>query len=380
MKAIQKGKGEAKKMAKNVSRKTSKLVKKAAIGAGKLESKWQKSLAQKEEVIKKLKGQLVEKEKAIKEAKKSFFGKAKDSLLEWKDKAGTEVRKGAEKLAGQKDKLLERLKKEVADKENLLRQGEKTLKEAMDSAKKEVSAIKEKTDQTLMEWKTKAEAEYKRLKEELEKKTQPLGEKVKELEEYRGKAEKKIAELQSRAKEFVTKAVSGGEERQGLITFKGGPMTLLGPEVKAGAKAPDFKAVDNGMQLATLDSFRGKIKIISSVPSLDTPVCDMETRRFNEEAGKLPDNVVVLTVSMDLPFAQKRWCAAAGVDKVKTLSDYQSRSFGQAYGVVIKELQLLARAVFIVDDQDMVRYVEIVPEVTKEPDYDRVLNAVKALI
>lgn len=380
MKAIKKGKREAKKMAKNVSRKTSRLVKKVATGAGKLESKWQKSLAQKEELIKKLKQQLVEKEKALKEAKKSFFDKAKESLLEWKEKAEGEIKQRAEKLAGQKDSLLEKLKKQVADKENLLRQGEETLKEAMDSAKKEVSAIKEKTDQTLMEWKTKAETEYKRLKEELEKKAQPLGDKVKELEEYQKKAEKKIAELQSKAKEYVAKAVSGVEERQGLITFKGGPMTLLGPEVKVGAKAPDFKAVDNGMQLATLDSFRGKIKIISSVPSLDTPVCDMETRRFNEEAGKLPDNVAVLTVSMDLPFAQKRWCAAAGVEKVKTLSDYQSRSFGQAYGVVIKELQLLARAVFIVDDQDIVRYIEIVPEVTKEPDYDRALSAVKALL
>jgi thiol peroxidase len=380
MKTIKKGKREAEKMAKNVSRKTSKLVKKAAIGAGKVENKWQKSLAQKEEMIKKLKGQLGEKEKAIKEAQKSFFDKAKQSLLEWKEKAEAEVKQRAEKLAGQKDNLLEKLKREVADKENLLRQGESTLKEAMDSAKQEVSAIKEKTDQTLMEWKTKAETEFKRLKEELEKKAHPLGDKVKELEEYQKKAEKKIAELQSRAKEYVAKAASGVEERQGLITFKGGPMTLLGPEVKVGGKAPDFKAVDNGMQLATLDSFRGKIKIISSVPSLDTPVCDMETRRFNEEAGKLPDNVVVLTVSMDLPFAQKRWCAAAGVEKVKTLSDYQSRSFGLAYGVVIKELKLLSRAVFIVDDQDIIRYIEMVPEVTKEPDYDRVLNAVKALL
>ncbi len=295
-------------------------------------------------------------------------------------KTGEDEARPGEILITERALLLEKLKKEVAEKENLLRQGEKTLKEAMESAKKEVSAVKEKTDQTLMEWKTKAEAEYKRLKEELEKKTQPLADKVKDLEEYRKKAEKKIAELQSKAKELVSKAAPGAEERPGLVTFKGGPMTLLGPEVKVGDKAPDFKAVDNGMQLATLDSFRGKVKIISSVPSLDTPVCDMETRRFNEEAGKLPDNVVVLTVSMDLPFAQKRWCAAAGVEKVKTLSDYQSRSFGMAYGVVIKELQLLARAVFVVDDQDMIRYIEIVPEVTKEPDYDRVLSAVKALI
>jgi thiol peroxidase len=377
MKATKK---ETKVTAKQASRKTSKLAEKVAKGAGKLESQWRKSLAQKDELIKKLKGQLAESEKALKEAKKSFLDRAKESLLEWRKKAEGEIKQRAEKLAEQKESLLEKLKKEVAEKETLLRQGEKTLKEAMESAKKEVSAVKEKTDQTLMEWKTKAEAEYKRLKEELEKKTQPLADKVKDLEEYRKKAEKKIAELQSKAKELVSKAAPGMEERPGLVTFKGGPMTLLGPEVKVGDKAPDFKVVDNGMQLATLDSFRGKVKIISSVPSLDTPVCDMETRRFNEEAGKLPDNMVVLTVSMDLPFAQKRWCAAAGVERVKTLSDYQSRSFGMAYGVVIKELQLLARAVFIVDDQDMVRYIEIVPEVTKEPDYDRVLNVVKALI
>ena len=161
----------------------------------------------------------------------------------------------------------------------------------MGKAQEEISAIKEKTDQTLMEWKGKAEAEYKRLKEELEKKAQPWGDKVKELEEYKKKAEKKIAEVQARAKEYVARAVTGLEERHGLVTFKGGAMTLLGPEVKVGDKAPDFKVADNSLQPATLDSFRGKIKIISSVPSLDTPVCDMETRRFNEEAGKMPDNV-----------------------------------------------------------------------------------------
>jgi thiol peroxidase len=214
-----------------------------------------------------------------------------------------------------------------------------------------------------MEWKNKAEAEYKKLKEELEK-----------------QAEKKVAEAKAKAKEFAAKAAAAGPERTGLVTFKGNPMTLLGAEVKVGEKAPDFKVVDNAMQPATLDSFRGKIKIISSVPSLDTPVCDMETRKFNQEADKMPENVVVLTVSMDLPFAQKRWCAAAGVEKVKTLSDFQGRSFGPAYGVLIKELQLLARAVFVVDDQDVVRYVEIVPEIAKEPDYDRALNAVKALV
>ena len=130
------------------------------------------------------------------------------------------------------------------------------------------------------------------------------------------------------------------QERKGVITFKGNPMTLLGPEIKAGDKAPDFRVVDTGLAPVTLADFKGKVKIISAVPSLDTPTCDTETRRFNQEAAKLPGNVVVLTVSLDLPFAQKRWCAAAGIDKVKTLSDYQDRSFASAYGVLIKELKL----------------------------------------
>ncbi|HSR12374.1 MAG TPA: thiol peroxidase, partial [Thermodesulfobacteriota bacterium] len=147
-------------------------------------------------------------------------------------------------------------------------------------------------------------------------------------------------------------------ERTGLVTFKGTPMTLVGEGVKVGDRAPDFIVTDNAMQPAGLEAFRGKIKIISSVPSLDTPVCDMETRRFNQEAGDLPDKVVILTISMDLPFAQKRWCGAAGIEKVKTLSDFKNHSFGCAYGVLIKELKLLARAVFLVDDQDIVRYVE----------------------
>ena len=111
-------------------------------------------------------------------------------------------------------------------------------------------------------------------------------------------------------------------ERTGIITFKGKPMTLLGPEIKAGDRAPDFRVVDNGLAPVSLADFKGKVKIISAVPSLDTPTCDMETRRFNQEAAKLPGDVVVLTISLDLPFAQKRWCAAAGIDKVRTLSDY----------------------------------------------------------
>ncbi len=170
------------------------------------------------------------------------------------------------------------------------------------------------------------------------------------------------------------------KERTGIITFKGKPMTLLGPEIKAGDKAPDFRVVDNGLAPVTLADFKGKVKIISAVPSLDTPTCDMETRRFNQEAAKLPGDVVVLTVSLDLPFAQKRWCAAAGIDKVKTLSDYQERSFAAAYGVLIKELKLLSRSVFVVDRGDAVRYVQHVGEVAQEPDYDAVLAAAKKLL
>jgi thiol peroxidase len=169
-------------------------------------------------------------------------------------------------------------------------------------------------------------------------------------------------------------------ERTGIVTFKGNPVTLVGPELKVGDKAPDFTVVDNGLAPVTLASSAGKIRIISTVPSLDTPVCDTETRRFNQEAAGLPENVVVLTVSLDLPFAQKRWCGAAGIDRVTTLSDYRERSLGTAYGVVIKELVLLSRAVFVVDPQDVIRYIQIVPEVTSEPDYAAVLAAVKNLL
>ena len=169
-------------------------------------------------------------------------------------------------------------------------------------------------------------------------------------------------------------------ERTGIITFKGNPMTLLGPELKIGDKAPDFLVVDNGLAPVTLASSAGKIRIISAVPSLDTPVCDTETRRFNQEAATLPENVVVLTVSLDLPFAQKRWCGAAGIDRVTTLSDYRERSFGNAYGVVIKELVLLARSIFVIDASDTIRYIQIVPEVTTEPDYAAVIAAVKSLL
>src|SRR5512133_3705823 len=170
------------------------------------------------------------------------------------------------------------------------------------------------------------------------------------------------------------------QERTGVITFKGNPFTLLGPALKVGDQAPDFTVVDNGLAPVSLASYSGKIKVISSVPSLDTPVCDTETRRFNQEAAGLPGEVAVLTISLDLPFAQKRWCGAAGIDRVTTLSDYRERSFGQNYGVLIKELLLLSRAIFVVDAHDTIRYIQIVPEVTSEPDYAAVIAAVKQLL
>lgn len=169
-------------------------------------------------------------------------------------------------------------------------------------------------------------------------------------------------------------------ERKNVITFKGNPMTLLGAELKVGDKAPDFNLVDNGLAPVSLESYAGKIKIFSAVPSLDTPVCDTETRRFNQEAATLPENVALLTVSLDLPFAQKRWCGAAGIDRVTTLSDYRERSFGNNYGVLIKELLLLARCIFVVDADNVIRYIQQVPEVTSEPDYAAVIAAVKQLL
>ena len=169
------------------------------------------------------------------------------------------------------------------------------------------------------------------------------------------------------------------DERSGKITMKGNPLTLLGPELKIGDMAPDVVLANNDLAPVPLSSYKGKICIISSVPSLDTPVCDMETRRFNEEAGELGDNVVTLTVSMDLPFAQKRWCGAAGVDKVVTLSDYGDMSFGYAYGVLIKELKLLARSVFVLDREGIIQYMQLVKEVADEPDYQGILDAVKKL-
>ena len=167
------------------------------------------------------------------------------------------------------------------------------------------------------------------------------------------------------------------EERKGAVTMRGNPMTLVGPELKAGQKAPAFTVVGKGMAPVTLDQFKGKVKIIAAIPSLDTPVCDAETRRFNDEASKLPGDVQILTISMDLPFAQARWCGAAGVDKVTTISDWRAAEFGQKYGALIKELHLLARAVFVVDKNDNVVYVEYVKEVANQPNFEAALEAAR---
>ena len=164
------------------------------------------------------------------------------------------------------------------------------------------------------------------------------------------------------------------------VTMQGRPMTLAGPEIKVGDKAPDFKTLDNDMMpMKFLRNNLGKVSVILSVPSLDTPVCDLETRRFNKEAQSLSPDINILAISMDLPFAQKRWCGAAGITNVKTYSDHQKGAFGRAYGVLIKDLRLLARAIFVIDKEGVITYTQIVKEVTNEPNYDEVLSEIKKL-
>jgi thiol peroxidase len=169
-------------------------------------------------------------------------------------------------------------------------------------------------------------------------------------------------------------------ERTGIITFKGNPLTLIGPEIKVGDAAPEFTVTTNDLAPATLADFSGKVLVIASVPSLDTPVCDMETRRFNTEATALGDDVKILTVSMDLPFAQARWCGAAGIEAVQTLSDHALASFGENWGTLIKELRLLTRAVFVVGRDGKIAYVQYLKEITEEPDYEAALKVVRELI
>jgi thiol peroxidase len=168
-------------------------------------------------------------------------------------------------------------------------------------------------------------------------------------------------------------------ERPGATTLKGNPLTLIGPELKAGDAAPDFSMVDNGLKTVTLADTGHGVRVISVVPSLDTPVCDAQTKRFNEEAAKLP-NVDIITVSMDLPFAQKRWCGAFGVDKVKMLSDHKDGSFGSHYGTLIKELRIESRAIFVLDRQNHIRHAEYVREVADHPNYETALAAARSAL
>jgi thioredoxin-dependent peroxiredoxin len=164
-------------------------------------------------------------------------------------------------------------------------------------------------------------------------------------------------------------------ERSGIITMKGKPLTLIGPDIRPGDQAPDFTVIDENLKVVSLGDFAGQTKIISVTPSLDTPVCDLQIRRFNREAVSLPRDVIVLNISMDLPFAINRFCSTAGIDRAKALSDHRDASFGTAYGVLIEELRLLARSIFIIDKNNVVRYKEIVPEQSNHPDYEKALKA-----
>ncbi|MBV8383521.1 MAG: thiol peroxidase, partial [Planctomycetaceae bacterium] len=167
------------------------------------------------------------------------------------------------------------------------------------------------------------------------------------------------------------------ETRKGEVTFKGNPIELVGPKLKPGDKAPEFSCVGAGLEVVNLAASAGKARLFNVVPSLDTPVCNTQTRKFNEDLKALGDTVAAYTVSLDLPFAQQRWCTEAKVENLKNLSDVRDHSFGQNYGVLIQGLPipLLARAVFVVDPQDTIKYVEIVPEIAQEPNYAPALEA-----
>src|SRR5580658_3963821 len=167
-------------------------------------------------------------------------------------------------------------------------------------------------------------------------------------------------------------------ERPGATTLRGNPMTVVGPELKTGDKAPDFEAIDDSLKPVTLAITGNGVRIFSVVPSLDTPVCDAQTKRFNEEASKLPE-LSIYTFSMDLPFAQKRWCGAYGIDNVKMVSDHRSGSFGENYGTLIKDLRIESRAIFVVDKNNVIRHVEYVKEMSEHPDYEKALAVAKTL-
>ena len=169
-------------------------------------------------------------------------------------------------------------------------------------------------------------------------------------------------------------------ERANIVKSSDKPMTLLGPELKPGDPAPDFTLLDNGLKPVNLADSRGKIRLFSVVPSLDTEVCALQTERFNKEAQKLGDDIVIYTISMDLPFAQKRWVTEHEVEQVTTLSDFNSANFGQKYGLLLKEIRLLTRSVVIVDKDDKIASIQIVPEISNEPDYGQVLDDLKKLV
>ncbi len=169
------------------------------------------------------------------------------------------------------------------------------------------------------------------------------------------------------------------QEREGIVTMEGDPLTLLGPELKAGDPAPGFTAVDAEWNEVGLSDMEGEVVLISAVPSVDTSVCSQQTRRFNEEAAKLPEGVSIITISQDLPFALGRFCAAEGIDRIRVVSDHVDADFGMSYGVLIKDMRLLARSVWVVDADGKLAYVQVVPEVTDLPDFDAALAAVRDL-
>ena len=169
------------------------------------------------------------------------------------------------------------------------------------------------------------------------------------------------------------------EKRNNEVTMKGNPITLLGPKKNIGDIAPDFTVLAPDMSPIKLSDFAGKVKVINVVPSIDTPICDMQVRHFNKDAASLGD-VVILSISVDLPFALSRYCAANGIDAVKTTSDHRETDFGLKYGFLIENLRLLSRGILVVDKNDKITYVEYVPEVASEPDYEKALEAVKAAL
>jgi thiol peroxidase len=168
-------------------------------------------------------------------------------------------------------------------------------------------------------------------------------------------------------------------ERKGAVTLKGNPMTLIGPELRVGDKAPDFSCIDNTLKPVTLAGTAGRVRIFSVVPSLDTPVCDAQTKRFNEEAARTP-GMEIYTISVDLPFGQKRYCNNYGIDNIKMLSDHRDTSFGENYGTLIKELRIESRAIFVLDKDDVLHHVQYVKEVGEHPDYESALKTARSLV